>query len=155
MMPVTHLEVAYRMQTQTLRKQSDRNWSAEPPGCLVLLPAINLYHEDHTEFQVRDMVIKPMNSIDHLELGSCIEEGMIPYGLFGFPIHEASFFDWSSKHDFSEILAVVQLTSDPNSLLPIPCDTVWYDLTILGLWVGRSKPCFDGETAIIDHKGLL
>ncbi len=90
-----------------------------------------------------------------LQLRFCIKEGMIPYGLLCLPVDETSFFDWSSEDDFSEIFAVVKLTSNPHPPFPIFGKTIRYDLALLGLWTRSSITSFDSEAAVIDDKGLL
>lgn len=83
-----------------------------------------------------------------------MEEGLIPDSLFDLPIDQKALLDGATKGHFAEVFALLELGCDPDLLLAVSSDTVWYNVAILQMRRGCiDESRFHGVSSIVNNQG--
>lgn len=86
------------------------------------------------------------------QLGSLVEEAVIPDSFLGFPTDQIPFLHRPAKHHFSKVRAMIKLRSDPYFLAAVSHYTIWDDMAVFWLLRNIGETSLDGVRSIVYNK---
>jgi len=87
-----------------------------------------------------------------IQLGSLIEEAIIPDSFFSFPADQISFLYRPSKNHFSKICAMIKLRSNPDFLAAVSHYTIRDDMAVFRLLRCTGETSLDGVRSVVYNK---